>query len=216
MNEHPIIMTGESVRAILDDRKTQTRRIVSLRQLPCSYEAVDYGAENGEIVWELGKQPKHYNSGEFAFFDPPFSVDTYPWYVKCPYGKVGDRLWVRETWQGFNKLSGSIISNGIPKVNYGRGFWAAYKADNIADPKCKWRPSIHMPKWAARIWLEITDIRVERVQDISEADAESEGIICPEWYSGEFKILWDSINKNRGYGWETNCWVWVVEFKRIK
>jgi hypothetical protein len=136
----------------------------------------------------------------------------------CPYGAPGDLLWVRETWA---PLPGSVVLNV-----------AFYRADTKAAPDdVRWRPSIHMPRWASRITLRITDVRVERLQDISEEDAEAEGLtkeIAPNghvtWHVPDllgaqtpcraFRLLWEDIN---GAGaWDANPWVWVIEFERVK
>lgn len=127
----------------------------------------------------------------------------------CPYGQPGDRLWVRETWAPMT-------------IGY------AYGADPVwnASPDGKWRPSIHMPRAACRIKLEITGLRIERLQDISEADAKAEGVTWQEWCQNDdgtnepyeeaadaFKRLWEQING--GGSWDANPWVWVVEFKVV-
>ncbi len=123
--------------------------------------------------------------------------------LPCPYGVPGDRLWVRETWH----------------TPYGTRVF--YRADHLHDPKgdrqhgIAWTPSIHMPRWASRITLEVTEVRVERLQDISEADARSEGVTpadcCDAHYHG-FRLLWESIN---GPGsWDANPWVWVMSFRK--
>ena len=130
----------------------------------------------------------------------------------CPYGVPGDRLWVRETF----------YSNGMCKNTMSCHYRATYNGLFTPDTvPWKWTPSIFMPRWASRITLEITGVRVERVQDISEEDARAEGI--PDeyraghriYYRPRFKTLWDSINAKRGFGWDSNPWVWVVEFKRV-
>jgi hypothetical protein len=156
----------------------------------------------------------------------------------CPYGQVGDRLWVRETFRIFNSLNEcSCYDDCACSSHNGKPM---YRADNN-DTESKWTPSIHMPRWASRITLEITDIRVERVQDISYADCLAEGM-SPVPYLGDssltnedirnicvdatFKPLWDSINAKPGkmetdqgtidcpgYSWDANPWVWVIEFK---
>ena len=144
-----------------------------------------------------------------------------------PYGKVGDRLWVRETWATVRMLNNTKPSlTGIRTP-----FW--YKdgdSKNLnglrSEIKGRWRPSIHMPRWASRITLEITNIRVERVRDITINDIEAEGYQheleryasenWPDAAWGWFEMMWDSINANRGYGWEVNPWVWVVSFKVVK
>ena len=145
--------------------------------------------------------------------------------ARCPYGQPGDRLWVRETWQAVsgNDRARHIMTHPRPD----RG-WLEYAATPRADePAYKWRPSIHMPRWASRITLEVTGVRVERLQDISEADARSEGAppshpsidrISREFGYADFPRswygqLWESIN---GPGsWDLNPWVWVVEFKGV-
>ena len=184
MKEHPILFSAPMVKAILDGRKTQTRRVIK----PQPYITV-------------GTQP-------------PDWPKKYP--ELCPYGVVGDRLWVRETWA---QLKGSSIDDD--------GLW--YRADGefpsfIEDELCKWKPSIHMFRKYSRITLEITDIRVERVHDISAMDCISEGIprsdrsdVADRVYEerNEFNMLWDSINGKK-YPWVSNPWVWVVGFKRCR
>ncbi len=216
MEERPILFSGEMVSAILDGRKTQTRRVIK-PQPPALWDACAACA------------------GCFCFYrasDPDFHG-----YKKCPYGQPGDRLWVRETWASLDSvdhLSPKDIELLCRDAGYKTGpcgdLW--YQADNSyrqwgddKQTKGKWRPSIHMPRWASRINLEITDVRVERLQDITEDDAVAEGV---QYFitSGKmtrsemsmrsaFADLWDSINFKRGYGWDTNPWVWVVEFKRL-
>jgi len=223
MSEHPITFTGEMVRAILDDRKTQTRRIIR-PQLPEGVCDVFY--------WDEPQLPERVKADIGCYFNTSGGLN---FNCKCPYGKVGDLLWVRETWatgKPYDFLSPSKLD---PKEVKNRK-WLWYLA--TYDPKIDWpyeelqsrkRPSIFMPKWAARIWLEITGIRVERVQEISEEDAIAEGInremlpydaADPErayLYDGAaielFHKLWNSINAKRGYGWFENPWVWVISFK---
>ena len=180
MAEHPILFTGEMVRAILDGCKTQTRRIA---KLPENWHR-GYGA--------FETNPN--GSEEFIIHGDCGTETTY-----CPHGKVGDTLWVKETWQKI----------GDYPVCYRAG-----QSGCGACPNHTWRPNIHMFRKYARIFLEITNIRVERVQDISESDAEAEGTNCDRTYREDFRHLWDSINAKRGYGWAKNPWVWVIEFKK--
>lgn len=182
--ERPILFSTEMVRAILDGRKTQTRRVVKDKMLQ---------ENNGDV-------------------DEEFLLLTMD---KCPYGKVGDVLWVRETFNsdyGFKDIEGNVSPPGI-----------LYKATtpNLPFNGDKWKPSIFMPKSACRIFLEITNIRVERLQDISDQDAKSEGASPKEGvlfkrierYDEAFERLWISIN---GYeSWDSNPYVWVIEFKQI-
>jgi hypothetical protein len=212
MKETPILFSSEMVRAILDGRKTQTRRIIN-------------------------PQPKTIIKDPRNRLPEAFWVDGEKW-IKCRYGQPGDRLWVRETWRD---------RWGMAYANYGTG--NAYPIDDVREIEykaggngffthgcnlcpdeptvkwgewSKWRPSIFMPREAARIFLRVTNVRVERLQDISEDDARAEGVRAygPNNCSGTsariaFAELWDSINAKRGYGWDTNPWVWVVKFHRI-
>jgi len=131
------------------------------------------------------------------YADEKFGV--YP--HECPFGQIGDRIWVRETWR-------------LDEFN---PFEVIYKADYPNHPTelVKWRPSIHMPKWAARIWLEITDIRVERIQDITPIEWEREGLNLVGYKETKenFIKLWNSCNSNFNL-WNHNPWVWVIEFVR--
>ncbi len=134
-------------------------------------------------------------------------------FVQCPFGTVGDRLWVREAWQAVD-ADCRVVSGRLEQNQYPNAF---YKADG-PNP-CKWRPSIHMPRWASRITLEITGVRVERLNDISEADAIAEGCQCAGFPAsltnrGAFAKLWQSINGDDS--WAANPWVWVVEFRRVE
>lgn len=231
--EHPIIFSGESVRAILAGRKTQTRRVV---KSPVVYGAVPHGDEwlpvdgEGCTIGDLHRR------------------------FRCPYGKPGDRLWVRETWASpeENKkrpgrvaydadgVCGCWIGGGEDRdfIYHGRilqasGYHECFPADGATTfglgkytdirsgeyPSYRygWRPSIFMPRWASRITLELTGVRVEQVQDISEADAWSEGV-RPEGGDAiaAFAQLWDGINGKRGFGWYANPCVWVLKFRRVE
>jgi hypothetical protein len=129
----------------------------------------------------------------------------------CPYGQPGDRLWVKETWH----------QHYIGGIHGGR---PCYRTDNQCE-SLPWKTSLFMPHWASRITMEIVNVRMERVQKISDDDAESEGVdisgLCtstgPQTYAQyQFQMLWDSINAKRGYGWDVNPWVWVIEFKKLE
>lgn len=248
MKEGPILFSAPMVRAILEGRKTQTRRVVK-PQLRADTTGFLTGLEGDLLThWPI-------NGGDY----------TGPG-ISCPYGQPGDRLWVRESWQYAN-----WTEEGEPYIRYAadgaqelfdvgqipddwfdrlEGIWAGlstpenYEIDNRAADR-RWRPSIHMPRWASRISLEITDVRVERLQDLSEADAIAEGVDPARGVLGDddmmvpaimsahdmgnldkpmmpaaiarFVLLWDSINgKNPGVtNWNANPWVWVVSFRRL-
>ena len=198
MKERPILFNGEMVRAILDGRKTQTRRIITRWKI----RGMDNGYPEGVVV---------VNESTHNLETVPWTAETIMHYLRCPYGVPGDRLWVRETWM-------PETEQGIPT---GGIIWRA--SDNKpmpdGDGPLRWKPSIHMPKSASRITLEVTGMQVEQVQDISEEDAYAEGIdLAPTiphplvW----FRDLWDSINVKRGFGWDVNPWVWVVTFNQYK
>jgi hypothetical protein len=214
MTELPILFSAPMVRVILEGSKTQTRRIVKPQPMeedgqiydgrifgPEIYEPVAYD-KNGEMV----PGPEIYG----------IYTEDGDWGIKCPYGKVGDHLWVRETFcDATSAEEGRIL----------------YRADG--DIACKWVPSIHMPRKASRIQLAITAIRVERLQNISEADAVAEGCKAMpgcKWHTfaeadagipmhdhtakDAYMALWETIN---GEGsWDANPWVWVVDFKVLK
>lgn len=202
MKERPILFSAPMVRAILEGRKTQTRRIVKPRVIPVVEECFRV---NGK------------------WCNRTFDYDLVN---LCPYGQPGDRLWVRETWasRGVNPVAMPSGKFGAAVVEYradtARATW---DRDPIQrDPDGHWRPSIFMPRWASRIRLEVTGVRVERLNDISEADAIAEGIPAASLHdldcdtiapSAHYRDIWESIN---GPGsWAKNPFVWVVEFKRI-
>lgn len=223
MKERPILFSGAMVRAILEGRKSQTRRVVKNPPAPvfCGLKStLGYPTSEGS-TWA-------------GFGDP-----SDPMYVRCPYGQPGDRLWVRETWAETDR------GCGTPVVAYAAGGCIAVGRDGSTGPDTllptiawdetpqpeRWRPSIHMPRWACRLVLEVTGVRVERLQAISEDDALSEGIdtegddylngegwkaagsaISPERYA--FASLWRRINGDAS--WDANPWVWVVEFRRVE
>lgn len=203
MKESPILFNTEMVRAVLDGRKTQTRRVIKPQpDMHKRRHRWAYVMHHNRLQWGRAPWPKT---------DPMnFIVEQER---KCPYGGIGDRLWVRETW--------------CPPCDGGSGqIYYKEHQEKLPEPFClypgKWKPSIFMPRWASRINLEITDVRVEQVQEISETDAMAEGtkaykgtIDIDKMYRRSFQDLWDSINKDRGFGWDTNPWVWVVGFKRI-
>ncbi len=208
IKERPIIFNTAMVQAILNDSKSQTRRIIK-PQPPVDALMKEHSSVGGYWL-PYTADGRLMNSAQGS------RKNDCGWY--CPYGQVGDRLWVRETWKHQENLITFKADNGVKSVafNFGRP---------IID---KWRPSIFMPRWASRITLEITDIRVERVQEITVEDAIAEG--CMPYFEGGdtlfigretfhparglFRTLWDSLNAKRGYGWDTNCWVWVIGFKK--
>lgn len=205
MRELPIIMSGDSVRAILAGRKTQTRRVIKpFPDVQC-IKLHQHGDEWLESWLEHGMP---YCRGDVRMRHKP----SY---------QVGDLLWVRETWCEIPYEYEHIAIPGghitIPKF--------AYRADSDVDYTGIWRPSIHMPKKAARLFLRVTDVRAERVQKITAEDAKREGVcgLCYDEKTGEekyditfFKVLWDKLNAKRGFPWEANPWVWVYEFERVE
>jgi hypothetical protein len=222
MNEKPILFSGEMVRAILDSRKTQTRRVIkpmSKKQAKWLTPELINTVPHGEMLgggWQMHHPHADTDDlGVYVKYDSPLG------WVKCPYGKPGDLLWVRETWASHEYMDDtkpSEFTEGAQMLPV----W--YRANNQMHNvnQGKWRPSIFMPRWASRITLRVTDVRVERVQDISEADARAEGVLKAGGASlslytarHHFSQLWDRINAKRGYGWDVNPWVWVVEFRLV-
>lgn len=195
MKERGMIFNAEMVRAVLDGRKTQTRRIVKpqpelTERSGFSWKGMLYGA---------GSDDRETNRN-FA-------------HVKCPHGKPGDRIWVRETWA---EAGASAPDLKLYRANYPDHVPSSYENVPPAD-EILWTPSIHMPRWASRILLEITDVRVERLRSMSQADARAEGVIAasgPMEAGLAFRELWDSIYGEES--WLANPWVWVIEFKRIE
>lgn len=216
--ERPIIFSAPMVRAIFEGRKTQTRRVVKGITDPESFEVLgDSGA--GFLHSDKCQSFCDYACGGHE--------------VECPYGKPGDRLWVKERFQLTTDARGKCVivyaaddsAFFVLAEDGGEGdlCGVAEKADRSRClPIERWRPSIHMPRWASRLTLEITGVRVERLQAISDADCLAEGINAERAvedgvnrpYREEYARLWDSIN---GKGsWAANPWVWVIEFRRVE
>jgi len=208
--ERPILFSGEMVRAILDGRKTQTRRVIKIPNITSAiYHEAPYS------FWNFDTKPNKENNDIVVVHD-----------IKCPYGVPGDTLWVKETFQIARVVEDDwFVPETIP-LNNEDGYWSVGYREENPDIEENWRPSIFMPRWASRINLLVKDIRVERVREISDDDCRAEGVrgdYYPEITQDEprsrrcyFMELWDSINAKRGHGFETNPWVWVVEFERIK
>lgn len=199
-----MIFNAEMVRAILDGRKTQTRRPIKWKQT----RFTEIAERDDGSLWPWAEDCERGGDIWFA----------------CPYGEIGDRIWVRETFRVHSRATD--VATLVYRASV-RNSWTEQThrvpiavCDKPATPE-KWTPSIHMPRWASRILLEITDVRVERLRDLSEEDAKSEGItppaggVLPGWeYRINFRDLWMDI-----YGtdsWEANPWVWVIEFKRVE
>ncbi|MEL5403214.1 hypothetical protein PTQ96_11025 [Serratia ureilytica] len=212
MKERPVIFNGEMVRAILDGRKTQTRRVMKPQPEPCYRGGHWWPSNMFKTMLHIEEQMQNGAGGWGGL-----AGDA------CPFGAVGGRLWVRET---FMDLTGTGIEATTGKFE---GF--AYRADTPAgsygdevrkEYGLKWTPSLHMPRKACRILLEITAVRVERLNDISEEDAKAEGvapsqhIITPPeaLYRVGFLKLWQSIYGEESWG--ANPWVWVIEFRRLE
>lgn len=211
IKERPILFSAPMVRAILESRKTVTRRALNAQAL----KNIGYGVQLGECHELPREGPLHPNSiGYYTDF--------------CPFGQPGDRLWVRET---FIDLRGTGVEHRpdpdgpLQRYAYAADCRPGSHSDEARkDFGLKYKPSIHMPRAACRILLEITDVRVERLQDISRADIRAEGLQCPpelasddvspnyrDWYPAAWRELWNSTGGN----WDANPWVWVVEFKRV-
>ena len=220
ITERGMIFNAEMVRALLSGRKTQTRRIIKPQP-----EATLSGSLSGKWL----SRPLN------GLLLPKIEDIA----IHCPFGVVGDRIWVRETFQGplFDyDLMDSYCKDPTP---FEKPEFCVYNADGVPAPEfydaddelhCCWRPSIHMPRWASRILLEITDVRVERLNAINEHDAQAEGVAKlrggfwkhyqPGWTQhqlsarGSFVTLWKSIYGDES--WNSNPWVWVIKFKRIE
>lgn len=215
MKAHPTLFNAAMVRAISAGMKTQTRRLLEPRGLGfigccCGGSAARWVAEGDR--WHCG------TCGGGARLTAK-DVE----YLRCPYGQPGDRLWVREAWKAHSTFD-HLPPRDLPQSH----IW--YLADSGYKAESRTRASMHMPRWASRITLEITGVRVERLQEISETDAIAEGIEKTAhglWslygqadvdgtYSprASFRALWQSINGPES--WEANPWLWVVEFKRLE
>lgn len=197
MTDRPILFSAQMVRALLAGTKTQTRRILGgLGDQPI----VEY---DGMFMWKHGFRWGAVTNPKF----PPGVRFT-----------VGDRLYVREAWR-----TSSLLDADPPRSLSGVRVW--YEADTGYKPQSRFRQGMHMPRWASRLTLEVTEVRIQRLQEISEADAQAEGVV-PRWRDGvpiqhdgtggicieAYRALWDSLNADRGYGWDTNPWVVAVSF----
>lgn len=224
MKERGMIFNGEMVRAILDGRKTQTRRPIKWKQT----RFTEIGEREDGSKWPWSEDAEH----------------TCDFWHPCPFGAVGDRIWVRETWatlgnedgccvdwegklcKGDERSAARIYRASCEQRPGDYGLWSipddAYWKPHTKEHKFEgaWRPSIHMPRWASRILLEITNVRVERLQSITLGD------ICKEVGCGLYDFrpatygfqVWEELWKSI-YGaenWQANPWVWVIEFKRIE
>jgi hypothetical protein len=211
MKERPILMRGPLVCASLKDKKWQTRRVVQPR----------VGGVAGLDFW--GYDTTDADGTTVAVFGD--TQGDHLTRVRCPYGQPGDRLWVRETF-AIVPTTAYRASDGVHQtVNPCDPDDAAiYRAGwDRSEPGVRWRPSIHMPRWASRLTLEITGVRVERIRDISLDDMRAEGVrpeheaslLWRESLTERFIALWDSINAARGYSWDVNPYVWVISYTRV-
>jgi hypothetical protein len=215
----PVRSTAEMVNATLEGRKTQMRYVVKTDTRQQSNDAFMRG---------FPPNPQNVRMcGTYAKCDAPAGSRSVSYRVPCPYGLFGDYLWVRET---FGYYVGQIwCPSPIPKgpSEDCRVIYAADERGFDEDP-ASWCPSVHMPRWMSRLLLEVVNVRVERLQAITEADGIAEGIPYPPMYADEplpgatyarkrYAALWDSLNgKKPGCAWVDNPWVWVVEFKRME
>jgi len=200
------------VKAILDGRKTQTRRVLKLK----SRKLIKDGHAINPIDVLPMPSSKSPNQKEWVALtkeNPNKGL-----VIKCSQGVPGDSLWVRETWQA--STPDGYWWHEIPKEERELHNWALTNPVMPAYPvhPPRWIPSIHMPRWASRITLEVTGVRVERVQEISIEDCKAEGVghdLNNIGWRYAFGSLWNSINEKRGFGWDINPFVWVIEFKVV-
>ncbi|HIH6544273.1 TPA: hypothetical protein ACYRSE_005491 [Klebsiella michiganensis] len=220
MTERGMIFNGEMVRALLDGRKTQTRRIVKGADGAVKF-CKEWNINGEEFFVVLGEK-------DHTGMNPVLGA------ISCPFGAVGNRIWVREAFRVHSRATD--VATLVYKASE-RNSWTEQThrvpvavCNKPATPE-KWTPSLHMPRWASRILLEITDVRVERLNAISEEDARAEGIIdggclnCGEPEpcgcanpepdaTDAFAYLWQSIYGQES--WNANPWVWVIEFERLE
>lgn len=228
--ERPILFSGAMVRAVIEGRKTQTRRVVTPQPAPNA-------PHDGGTSWVYRpNEGLHVPCGTVGHLTVAEKMG-----LRCPYGQPGDRLWVRETWRAW-ALTGAgdlwrveYAADGATRVLYPPPDWMCPRV--LTREPLPWAPSIHMPRWACRLVLEVVSVRVERLQDISEADALAEGVerhpqpFTRGWRNYEpepafesvsyhpsaresFASLWRSINGPNS--WDANPWVWVVEFRKVE
>jgi len=237
MTEHPILFSGPMVRAILDGHKIQTRRAMR-PQIDLSQWPLKPGALEKEKEWRYMPRVAdwhHIEENMWGLFNKEDKPSDVPYTgIKCPFGKPGDRLWVRET-HGIIQPT-HATPGGKP---YDQG--PVYRADGDEAPTWDegpfefsgWRSSIHMPRWASRLTLEVTDVYVKQLQNMGKYDAQAEGfwpnghvqdtdgcdVWCPkasaEEAKSQFIDYWDSRYDKQGFGWNANPWVFVVNFKDI-
>ncbi|EPY7180480.1 morphogenetic protein [Klebsiella pneumoniae] len=229
MKERGMIFNGEMVRALLDGRKTQTRRIMKVQP------------ESNQLgLLLITDSTKHSDIGKYHWAESNATGNhVRSKLFSCPFGAVGDRIWVRETWSSDfanyypnDRVWYAADNNRRLDIEVVDGVRGIYSPESDVHVPFRWQPSIHMPRWASRILLEITDVRVERLNAISEKDATAEGVppagsLLPD-YPGTFltpkgdfatakvafQRLWESIYGEEG--WKANPWVWVISFERIE
>ena len=212
MKERPILFSAPMVRAILAGKKTQTRRIVKPQP----------EWTKGAWYW---RHPRYNNGLGIHYFHTDAESAAEKMASVCPYGIPGDRLWVRETW--FDNMAsddGDTEKTPARCVYRSDGEFIEQFPEDYMEGK--WTPSIHMPRWASRITLEVVSVRVERLQDITNMDALSEGCDGERWLDADgsegrgvepweqFRELWRNINGPDS--WDANPWVWVVEFRKLE
>ncbi len=238
MNSHPLLFTGENIRAIYKNRKTMTRRVIK-PQPSATITDWTFAAESGDRVMYRGWP---HVLRESRGRDKRAAGDLTPVRVACPYGVPGDLLWVRETWGAWPHMGGGVQLDSVR-------YHSTDKPPDDPHNAWRWRASIHMPRSLSRLILRVSNVRVERVQDISEEDVQAEGVYMTtipkapplhvevRWVApgvvmtnafGEqdnqapahstavkaFQCLWDSINAKRGYSWDSNPWCWCVTWDR--
>lgn len=214
VKERPILFNREMVRSVLSGIKTQTRRLINPQPISPGQGAY-FDAYNGGPQWNWWAQDNKQYLSQI---------------IRCPFGKPNDRLWVRETWMHIDDEGDKF--DGLGTQIYYRAEQSKNSLEYARTQSLAWHPSIHMPRWASRILLEVTGVHVERVQDITEENAKNEGVglyfedgssgwgqydsTHPSDYSHRwgFKRIWDDLYSERN-SWGLNPWVWVIEFKRI-
>lgn len=244
MKERGIIFNDAMVRAILSGKKTQTRRV--MKQQPPKHWCPVKSRGVPELTARTYTQGVFDRHGCLQAGPEVFGVADEEWGAVSPFGQPGDRLWVREAWgvvsHHFDE-SGCMVewvpdrpATKIHEMKFGNGYYSGhviYRADGsidwcdddgYEDGRSCWKPNIHMPRLACRILLEITDVRIERLNDISNDDAMAEGMddgtsdaaLAVGWFEKPrraFRRLWEQIYGQES--WEANPWVWVVEFKKV-